>query len=275
MLIFSQKGEAKMKETALPYQLRRQRLVQENGYNRWKIVEESVFLSSAATALLIVDMWDKHWAFGATARFAVLADRINTVANRAREKGLLIVHAPSDVMEFYAGQPGRERFLAGASANAQASARAAPDLISVADHPLPIDDSDDGSDTPELDRYPPGNKIVWTRQTEKIDIDQAKDLICGDEGGALFPQIRTRGIQNVLVAGVAVNMCVLNRSFGIKNLLAQGFKPVLVRDLTDAMYNPAMPPYVSHDEGARLVVEYIEKFYCPTIESGVILLQTP
>jgi hypothetical protein len=32
----------------------------------------------------------------------------------------------------------------------------------------------------------------------------------------------------------------------------------LVRDLTDAMYNPARPPYVSHADGTRLVIEYIE-----------------
>jgi hypothetical protein len=34
------------------------------------------------------------------------------------------------------------------------------------------------------------------------------------------------------------------------------------------MYNPGMPPYVSHDEGTALVVEYIEKFYSPTIDSS-------
>ena len=34
-----------------------------------------------------------------------------------------------------------------------------------------------------------------------------------------------------------------------------------------AMYNPAMPLYVSHDEGTRLVVEYIEKFWCPSVAS--------
>ena len=32
----------------------------------------------------------------------------------------------------------------------------------------------------------------------------------------------------------------------------------------DALYNPAMPPYVSHEEGTALVVGYIEKFWCPT-----------
>jgi nicotinamidase-related amidase len=259
-----------MKETMLHFQFRRQELVQENGYKRWKTLDEGVSLSPNTTAFMIVDMWDKHWSVGATARSGVLAEKINAAANRAREKGILIIHAASDTMDFYTGQPARERFLAGAAASP------APDQVSVADYPLPIDDSDNGSDTPALDKYPqfdmypPGAWKVWKRQSEKIDIDQEKDLICGDEGAALFPLIRARGIQNVFVTGVAANMCVLNRSFGTKNLLRQGFKPVLVRDLTDAMYNPAMPPYVSHDEGTRLVVEYIEKFYCPTIESGQI-----
>jgi hypothetical protein len=60
-------------------------------------------------------------------------------------------------------------------------------------------------------------------------------------------------------------MCILNRSFGIKNMLRRGYKTLLVRDLTDAMYNPERAPYVSHEEGTALVVGYIEKFYCPTI----------
>ena len=36
---------------------------------------------------------------------------------------------------------------------------------------------------------------------------------------------------------------------------------ILVRDLTDAMYNPEDPPHVSHDAGTQLVIEYIEKFW--------------
>jgi len=37
--------------------------------------------------------------------------------------------------------------------------------------------------------------------------------------------------------------------------------------MTDTMYNPARPPYVSHDEGTQLVIGYIERFWCPTIAS--------
>ena len=45
----------------------------------------------------------------------------------------------------------------------------------------------------------------------------------------------------------------------------------MVRDLTDAMYDPACAPYVSHDEGTRLVIEHIERHWCPTIDSSDIL----
>ena len=45
----------------------------------------------------------------------------------------------------------------------------------------------------------------------------------------------------------------------------------LIRDLTDSLYNPSMPPYVSHEEGTRLVVEYIEAFWCPSISSAEVL----
>ena len=40
---------------------------------------------------------------------------------------------------------------------------------------------------------------------------------------------------------------------------------VLVRDLTDSLYHPSMPPRVSHEQGTLLVVEHIEKYWCPSI----------
>jgi hypothetical protein len=40
---------------------------------------------------------------------------------------------------------------------------------------------------------------------------------------------------------------------------------VLARDLTDAMYDPRQPPYVSHTRGTEMVIEHIEKYWCPSI----------
>ena len=93
-------------------------------------------------------------------------------------------------------------------------------------------------------------------------IDPALDAI-GDDGRELLACYRQRGIGTVLLAGVHTNMCVLERSFSIKQLVRWGMPVYLVRDLTDCMYNPARPPYVSHAAGLELAINYIEQFWCP------------
>jgi hypothetical protein len=66
-------------------------------------------------------------------------------------------------------------------------------------------------------------------------------------------------------------MCVLNRTFAIKQMTKWGIHCVLVRDLTDSMYDPQTSPFVSHDQGTELVIEHIEKYWCPTALSKDIL----
>jgi nicotinamidase-related amidase len=240
------------------FTLQSRHIVLREGLRRWETVEEEAQYPAAETAFIVVDMWDRHWSEGASRRGAVLAEKINDRVSRARAKGSLIVHAPSDTMDCYGGTEGRKRFLAAENTGPF------PDPVPIMDYPLPVDDSDGGSDS--VDQYPPNTK-VWKRQTEKITIDHSRDLVCGDEGERLRAFLASREIKLLIYMGVHTNMCVLNRSFGIKNMLRRGYKTVLVRDLTDAMYNPEKPPYVSHEEGTALVVSYIEKFYCPTIDS--------
>ena len=50
-----------------------------------------------------------------------------------------------------------------------------------------------------------------------------------------------------------------------------GIRCVLIRDLTDAMYNPDDAPHVTHDRGTELVIEHIEKYWCPTLLSKDLL----
>src|SRR5262249_31250146 len=78
---------------------------------------------------------------------------------------------------------------------------------------------------------------------------------------------KSRGIQNVIVMGVHTNMCVLGRPFSIRQMVYQGMNVALMRDMTDTMYNPSMKPFVSHFTGNDLVVEHIEKDWCPTLTS--------
>ena len=60
------------------------------------------------TAIIICDMWDKHWCKGATNRVGEMAPFMNNVISIARGKGMQIVHAPSDCMEYYKNHPARK-----------------------------------------------------------------------------------------------------------------------------------------------------------------------
>jgi len=243
----------------LTFTARSRKLVQDQkGYNVWKVETRARKIKAAETALILCDVWDKHWCRGANERLAELLPRMAQLVKALRDRGVLIVHAPSDTMAFYEGSPARRRVL---------DAPKAPDP-KTAKHdeaPQPIDASDGGSDTGKE----PSHK-AWSRQHPAIDIDQARDAI-SDNGRHLYNLYRERGIKHLLIMGVHTNMCVLGRSFAIKQMVRWGFDVTLVRDLTDTMYNPARPPYVSHDEGTRLVVEYIEAFWCPTTTSDDLL----
>lgn len=250
-----------MKNIYCEYNLTRSEIACKDGLRYWKTCEEKAGYNSAETALVLVDVWDRHWSKGAAGRCGVLAEKINETVVRARAKGILVVHAPSDTMDFYAESEARKRFLS------VEPPKNIPEPVVLPEYPQPVDSSDGGGDT--QDDYPP-DTIVWTRQSEKIFIDESADLVCGDEGDRLYAHFKSRGIKFIIYAGVHTNMCILHRSFAIKKMVRRGFKTALIRDLTDAMYNPEKAPYVSHDEGTALVISYIEKFYSPTITSGQI-----
>lgn len=242
--------------------LRRQHLgTNTDGFLGWETVIEPYTVPADRLAIVLCDVWDRHWCRGADTRLAALLPRMNQVACVLRDAGSLIVHAPSDTMAFYAGTPARERVL-------HAPRRTVPAPRSYPDPPLPVDASDEGCDTP-----PDTPHQAWSQQHPAITIDHDRDAI-SDDGVELYGLYQQHGIQMVLVMGVHTNMCILQRSFAIKAMVRWGYDVALVRDLTDTMYNPAMSPYVNHAEGTNLVVEYIEKFWCPTVSSDN-LLQAP
>lgn len=239
--------------------LRQQRLAQDaGGHNYWQEETTQRTVPGDKVAILICDMWDNHWSRGAVEREAALIPPMNAVLAAARSRGAHIIHAPSETMDFYAEHPTRQRILT------------FPPVVPPPDRdhatpPLPVDASDQGSDTGEPNPYK-----AWSRQHPAVVIDADHDLL-SDKGTEIYSYLQAQGIEQVLIMGVHTNMCVLNRSFAIKQMVKWGVPIALVRDLTDTMYNPAMPPYVSHDEGTRLVVAYIEKFWCPSVLSTDLL----
>lgn len=245
-----------MSENVLHLNLRTQRLVTDDGgHQDWEVVTTPTDLRASETALVLCDVWDNHWCRGSAERLDKMVPRMNEVVSAARAKGVLIAHAPSGTMERYADHPARQRVL-------EAPEAEPPEDLEHDEPPLPIQTHDPTScDTP-----PDAPKCAWSSQHEGVTIDPDADVI-SDDGHELYCVYHGRGISNVLILGVHTNMCVLGRSFGIKQLVRWGLNTAIVRDLTDAQYSPAQWPYVSRDEGTRLMVEYLEKFWCPSVMS--------
>ena len=218
-------------------------------------VQFSAKLDPSRTAVVVCDMWDDHWCKSAASRCGELAKKADPVLAACREKGMTIIHCPSDTMAFYKDHPARKRMLA----VKKVEPPKAKDLPSP---PLPVDDSDGGCDDDK-----PGKQFkAWSRQNAAIQIDEDKDYIT-DNGNEVYSLLAEKKIDTLLVMGVHTNMCVLNRTFAIKQMVKWGKMVYLIRDLTDAMYNPKMKPMVSHEKGTELIIEYIERYWCPSIES--------
>ena len=115
----------------------------------------------------------------------------------------------------------------------------------------------------------------WRRQHAAIEIDDKLDAITAD-GVEVWNLLTQAGIEaGALLCGVHRTCCVLGRPFGLRHLASNGKQPLLIRDLTDTMYNPASKPYVQHHSGTTLIVDYIERHICGTIDSAHWFSGTP
>jgi len=229
---------------------------------RYHAVTTPATWDAKETAIVVCDMWDAHTCPNSAVRVAQMAPRMNDVLKAARAKGVLIIHAPSNTMKFYENHPGRKLATSAPKVEPKQPLKPWCYLDPTHEAPLPIDDTDGGCDCER--KWKPGDPYPWTRQIKTLEIMDGDAITDSEEAYSL---LRQRGIQNLIVMGVHTNMCVLGRPFAIRQMVNQGLNVALMRDLTDTMYNPAKAPYVSHFTGTDLVVEHIEKYWCPTLLS--------
>lgn len=216
-------------------------------------------IDPAHTGIVLVDLWNEHHCLTARQRIGALIPRINRALEAARGLGMQVIWAPTDVAEMYVGAPQRE------------AAAALPV------HPLP----------PPLKIEMPdprgggcmcgpgiicGNHWGWDGMNPDLMID-ARDLIVGSgshdadrRSERLYAICKERGLEQLIYMGVHENMCVLNKSVGMRPMAASGIKVILARDMTDALteYDPERG--YTPDDGTAEVAAHYEKYFCPTIE---------
>ncbi|MBT5689836.1 MAG: isochorismatase family protein [Opitutae bacterium] len=230
---------------------------------------KQVTWKSEKTALIICDMWDDHWCKSASRRVEEMAPVLNGIVKTARAKGIFIIHAPSSVVDFYNDTPQRKLAQKALFAKAPIKLSTSPRWGTAwcwtdgkREGVLPIDDSDMGCSCK-------GKKCeireAWKRQNKLIEIATGDALT--DNGQETYNLLAERKIDNVILCGVHLNMCVLGRPFAIRQMVKLGKNVALMRDMTDTMYNPERPPGVDHFTGTDLVIEHVEKFWCPSFTS--------
>jgi nicotinamidase-related amidase len=241
------------------------------GSKEFKIEQCETDWEVSHTAIVIVDMWDGHYCRSAAQRVGVMAPRMNAVVTAVRSHGVMIIHAPSGTVDMHADTPYRKRMqqIPAATPPAGVVFNKWCDLDPKHEPPLPIDTSRCSCDDPIV-----GAAVKqFSRQHPGIDITGYDGI--SDNAQEIFNFCEAEGITNIVVMGVHTNMCILGRPFGIRAMTRLGRSVVLVRDLTDAMYDPREPPYVSHARGTELVIEHIEKYWCPTILAEDLISVVP
>ena len=231
------------------------------GSGKSEAQERSVEWKAAETAIIICDMWDDHYCKLAAQRVGVMVPKMNDTISAARSRGVMIVHAPSGTMDLYHDAPYRRRMREAVEATPPTPIEGWCYLDPKKVPAMPVDTSKCACDDPVV----ASAVRAYSRQHAGLDIIGYDGI--SDSGKEIYNFFQQEGIKNVAIMGVHTNMCVLGRSFGIRQLTRLGMNVVLVRDLTDAMYDPRQPPFVSHARGTELVVEHIETYWCPSVLS--------
>lgn len=231
--------------------------------------EMTIAINPKKTALIICDMWDQHWCKSAERRVGEMAGPLNEVVKAARAKGIIIIHAPSTCTKFYEGTSQRKR------AQSAPFAKTPVPLVTTErwgtpwfwidnrrEGVLPIDDTDMGCSCTDKKCE---IRTPWTRQIATIEV--GPDDAITDDGQETWNLLAERGIENVIECGVHLNMCVLGRPFAIRQMVTLGKHVTLMRDFIDTMYNPERPPGGTHFTGNALMIEHVEKYWCPSFVS--------
>ncbi len=227
------------------------------------------------TAFILVDFRDSHGCLNAARRTEEMAEWMDRAVTVARDQGVLVIHAPTGCMKAYEGHPARQRALeAPRAANLPKDISTSLDWKDDAEKKAgpAVDDRDGGFDSTGAEQAAWEKTLKdsgrdparpWLVENKKISLAGERDAV-SESGEEIWNLLEARGIKNVIIAGLHANQGILSHPFGLRQLARHGKNVVLVRDLTDALYNPEQEPKVGHCHGTDLVIAHIEQFVCPT-----------
>jgi len=222
-------------------------------------------LSPNELAIILCDVWNNS-----SDSVNEMDAFMNEVVKTARDKGIFIINAPADCMDYYKDTPQRK--------HAQDAPYAQPPF----EIKRRVEDSDYEPPLPgtfghlghRIDTKKPSVQSVkptyrWTKQNDAIEI-MPGDAV-SESGQEIYNLLEQRGIDNVIIMGFATDICMLRRSYGIRQMVYNGKNIMLCRDLTDISSQHTG----THSDDLQLMIEHIEKYWCPSITSESLTNKPP
>ena len=241
------------------------RTAEENTESRERYVERTWSLAVNQTALILVDVWDKH---SNRSHMDRALQNVNTciapLLRAARDAGLLVIHAPSPEIavrypqwQRYAGDAGREtateRLLrqtfrdalqaSGLPAGIQPIVDSIPPAVRAMAQPDPDwPPPDFKKRTGAYTQYARERPESWREEGRSRDIPKIvqprPDEFVIASGDQLHRLLQDKKILHLLYVGFATNKCVQNsRDYSMEQMGRRGYNCILVRDCTTGIEN--------------------------------------
>lgn len=239
--------------------LRTRNKVFKNGGNT-EVFFMDKYIDCSKIALLSIGMWSMHKCQVATDRLDEISIKSNELMKKIRNNGGKILHGSSTLVNLPEYKKMRDNIVGLPEAKLV-------DKGMVQLPPIPLDDSDGG--IVEINKNYDRKKVLMNPH---IEMDYEKDVITG-HNKEILNYLHYHNIELLLICGTHTNMCVLDRTYGVKNLIRFGFPVIIIRDLVDVVHNHAKFPYTNREETNELMSEWIEEYICPSVHSEDILFR--
>ncbi len=229
--------------------------LQTRDHDTRRIVTKKEAIDPTKTGVVIIDMWNTNDCMTNAQRAAALVPRMNRVLEVARRLGMQIIWTPTDVTNYYAGTPQRERATA-------LPLQTLPHLVNFS---CPF-----SAPTVRPEKCMCGPGIVchihygWDRMDSYLVIAK-DDWIVADQN-ELYSVYKYRGLTRLIYMGINTNLCVMNKPEGIAPMTAAGLKCILARDLTDAETSYDPDRGLTPDLGTAKDIADVERAGVPTID---------
>lgn len=209
-------------------------------------------VDAGKVGIIIIDPWNYHWCMTAAQRVGALVPRMNGVLECARQLGMQVIWAPTDVAGMYVGTPQRERALAVAYRSVP---KVLPDL--TCNFSVPGNHCMCGPGHSCLGNY------GWDGMHPDLVFGENDLISCGTQ--ETYSNLVERGITHVIYMGVHTNVCVFGKPEAIRYMWGAGLRCMLARDITDAITQYVPADGFTPDYGTQRVIEDLEKAGLPTI----------